>query len=235
MGALTPRDRRVLFGQAIGMQAGLAGGFLFKRNRISIDVGAIQPPDSPLAENAARVCAEVSPSALFNHCARAYVWGCIFAKHAGIAFDTELYYAACMLHDLGLTPAYHDCARHGECFTLDSVEGASALAKEAGWDAARQDALAEAILLHMNVVVGLDHGAEAHLLHEAASLDCLGLRAWELTRDTRNAVVARHPREDIKPLLLDVFTAEAKQRPKCRAAFLIRYLLFRPMMRMAPF
>ena len=160
-----------MFRQAIAMQAGLVGSFLFKRNRIAIDIDAIQAPDSALVESAAKLCAEVSPIALFNHCARAYVWGCIFAQHARITYDPELFYAACMLHDLGLTAAYRDCARHGECFTLDSVEGASALAKAAGWDAARQDALAEAIVLHMNVVVSLDQGPEAHLLHEAASLE----------------------------------------------------------------
>jgi len=235
MGAMTARDRRGFIRQAISMQANMAGSLLFRRNRIAVDIDSIQAPDSALCKNAEQLCAQVSPVPLFNHCARAYVWGCIFARHAGITFDAELYYAACMLHDLGLTDAYRDCARHGECFTLDSVEGASALAKDAGWDVARQDALAEVILLHMNVVVGLQHGAEAHLLHESASLDCLGMRAWEITKDTRRAVVARHPRGEIKPLLLDVFGAEARRRPQCRSAFLIRYLLFRPLVRMAPF
>ncbi|NUM56013.1 MAG: HD domain-containing protein [Candidatus Hydrogenedentes bacterium] len=235
LGALGASDRLALAGQAIRLQGFLASSLLFRRNRIRIDIAEIRTPDSALARKAADLCAAVSPEQLVNHCCRAYLWSRLFADAYGITFDDELLYAACMLHDLGLTSAYDNCARHGECFTLDSVEGASAWAKDAGWDAARQDALAEAILLHMNVKVGIEQGAEAHLLHEAAGLDCLGLRAWEIERATRDAVVSRHPRDRFKPFLIETFSAQARKRPNCRAAFLIRYLLFRPMIRLAPF
>ena len=169
LGALCGRDRFALAVQAIQLQGGLARSLLFRRNGVTDDVGAIVPPDSSLARKAAELCASVSPVNLYNHCCRAYLWGRLFARAYEITFDDELLYAACMLHDLGLTSAYDNCARHDECFTLDSVEGASAWAKDAGWDAARQDALAEAILLHMNVCVGVEQGPEAHLLHEAAA------------------------------------------------------------------
>ena len=235
LGALRGRERFALAAQAVRMQAGLAAGLLFRRGRVACDVASVQPPDSDLARKAADLCASVSTAHLFNHCCRAYLWSRILADAYRIRFDDELLYAACMLHDLGLTPAYSGCARHAQCFTLDSVEGAMAWARDAGWDAQRQDALAEAILLHMNVTVGPDHGAEAHLLHEAAGLDCLGLRAWEIHRATRDAVVARHPRAAFKPFLIERFSAEAVQRPACRSAFLIRYLMFRPMVRFAPF
>lgn len=235
LGALRGRDRLVLAGQAFRLQGILASSLLFRRNTIGLDLAAIHPPDSPVAQKASALCATVSPPMLFNHCCRAYLWGRAFAHALGVRFDDELLYAACMLHDLGLTVAYGDCGRHAECFTLDSVEGASAWSKDVGWDAARQDALAEAILLHMNVVVDVEQGVEAHLLHEAACLDCLGLRAWELTHKTRNTVIARHPRGPFKSYLVDTFSAQARRRPGCRAAFLIRYLLFRPMIRSAPF
>lgn len=235
LGALRGRDKVVLAGQALRLQGQLAGSLLFRRNSIGVDVAAIHAPDSAVAKKASELCASISGEQLYHHCCRAYLWGRVFAQGAGIKFDDELLYAACMLHDLGLTSAYDDCARHGECFTLDSVEGASAWAKDAGWDARRQDALAEAILLHMNVMVDVEQGAEAHLLHAAASLDCLGLRAWEIQRSTRDAVVGRYPREKFKDALIEMFSAQARRRPKCRAAFLIRYLLFRPMIRLAPF
>lgn len=234
-GALNVRDRFALAGQAVRLQGQLAASLMFRRSRVALDIATIQPPDSELAKKADALCASVSPPRLYNHCCRAYLWARLFADTYGIAFDDELLYAACMLHDLGLTTAYDNCARHAECFTLDSVEGASAWARNVGWDSERQDALAEAILLHMNVTVGMNQGTEAHLLHEAAGLDCLGLRAWEVQRGTRNAVLARHPRDTFKPFLAETFTVQAQRRPKCRAAFLIRYLLFRSMIRFAPF
>lgn len=233
MGAMSAADRRALFAQAVRLQGALLKSLLFRRGCIRGNINDITFPDSRMASDAARVCAEVSPPPLFNHCCRVYVWARLIAAEYDIAFDDELLYAGCMLHDLGLTSAYRDCARHSECFTLDSVEGASAVARSAGWDTARRDALAEAIVLHMNVVVGIEQGAEAHLLHDAAGLDCLGLRAWEIARATRNSVTAHYPRDDFKPFLLAAFTEEAQRRPHCRSQFLIRYMGFRSMVRLA--
>lgn len=233
-GALTPGDRVRFVLQALKFQASMVASMLH-RNSIRADISSILPPQSDAARKAAELCAQVSPPVLFNHCARCYVWARLFAQAAALKFDDELLFASCMLHDLGLTPQYADCARHAECFTLDSVEGAAAYAKAAGWDAARRDALSEAILLHMNVVVSAIEGVEAHLLHEAAALDCLGLRAWEIARTTRAEVVARYPREGAKSWLQQAFREEARRRPRGRAAFLERYLLFQRMIRWSPF
>jgi hypothetical protein len=208
---------------------------LLRWGSIRADISSILPPASDSARRAAELCAQVSTPTLFNHCARCYVWARLFAHAAALKYDDELLYTSCMLHDLGLTPQYADCARHAECFTLDSVEGAATFAKAVDWGPERRDALSEAILLHMNVVVPAREGVEAHLLHEAAGLDCLGLRAWEIARTTRAEVVARHPRQGAKAWLQHTFREEARRRPKGRAAFLQRYLLFQRMIRWAPF
>jgi hypothetical protein len=103
------------------------------------------------------------------------------------------------------------------------------------WGEARQEALAEAIVLHLNVRVSLAHGAEAHLLNAGTALDVTGARFWEIHPATAAAVVARVARLDMKRELWAVWKAEADAHPGSRARFLNRYLQFRQRIEGAPF
>jgi hypothetical protein len=235
LGRLSARDRVELFGQAIVFQARTIGSFFARRGRVRVDPDSIRPPDSALAKQAVALCAGVSPPSLLEHSQRAYVWARMLAAAADLRFDDELLFVACLAHDLGLTDAYRGCARHAECFTLDSAEAAVAFARSMGWDNDRQDALAEAIVLHLNVVVPLRRGTEAHLLHEGTALDVLGIRAWEIARDRRDRIVERHPRHNFKADIDAIFTREKRERPLGRVCLLCRYLFFRPLLRFAPF
>lgn len=238
MGRLSASDRLALLGQAYRLQGRLLlsllrrtfGGAVIRQN-----VDELLPPDSEAARKAALLCTEVSSPFLVTHCQRMYVWARLLGERQTLRYDSELLYVACMLHDLGLTPAYAGCGEHAECFTIDSVQGAGAVARHAEWPPERQDALAEAILLHLNVDVPLRQGVEAHLLHEAAALDVLGLRAWEIAPETRGACVERFPRLNFKKEIAALFDREYRERPHGRARFLRRYCGFMPLLRWAPF
>ena len=102
------------------------------------------------------------------------------------------------------------------------------------WEEGRARATAEAISLHLNVRVGLEHGPEAHLLSAAAALDVTGLRVWELDRGTIGAVLVRHPRFDFTREMDAFAQREMEIRPDGRIRFLYRYLLFGQLMRRCP-
>ena len=63
----------------------------------------------------------------------------------------------------------------------------------------------------------------------------LGLRAWEVSAETRSAVVDRVPRENMKAELGAAMKADGRARLCSRLAFLQRYFLFNPMLQRAPF
>src|SRR5262245_28254388 len=193
-GRLSGGDRLRLLGQALALQASVLSSRLKKKRRIAADLDSVRIPDSRIARDAEELCREVSPPHLLQHCQRTYLWGSLLGRQEGIRYDEELFYVASLLHDLGATSRYPGEGLH--CFGVVSAMAARDFVRAREWEEARARAVAEAISLHLNVRVGLEHGPEAHLLSAAAALDVTGLRVWELGRGTIGAVLVRHPRLD---------------------------------------
>jgi hypothetical protein len=240
-GRLTFRERLTLLADAVLLQIrvlpaqlrwklGLAADYI-----PGLDVADIRGPDSSVARTAEEHCRAVSPPFLVNHCLRTYVWGRLLAAHRGLRPDDELLYVASLLHDLGLTPSYANGPVEAPCFAVRGAEGARRIVRRAGWTDEHGRRLAEAITLHVNVDVGLEHGVEAHLLNASTALDVTGLRCWELGASSARAVVEHLPRLGMKQAIWSAWENEARRHPDCRAHFLNRYLQFGARVRTAPF
>lgn len=240
-GAMSPADRasQLLEGALYqlrslpaqwGWKLGLSGP-----RALRLDLEELRPPDSVAAKRALELCALASPDHLTNHCLRSYLWARVFAAQDRIGFDDEFLYLACLTHDLGLTDQFSPKSPGVHCFSLGSADAARALAGELGWDERRRDALAEAITLHLNVRVGLEKGAEAHLLNAATALDVAGVRYWDVPPAAVDRVVARHPRLGFKRRFPGEWAEEAARRPCSRACFLERYLGFSRRIATSPF
>jgi hypothetical protein len=176
------------------------------------------PPDSVFPRAALAAAQDVSSPGLLAHCIRAWLWADLLAQADDVPHDPELLYAACVLHDLGLTETYW--CRRAECFAVEGAMAAHDLARENGYPAA--ESLAEAISLHLNVTVPLRHGAEAHLLHAGTTTDLLGLRLNRIPTPLQVQVLRRHPRESLDAGLLEPVRRQALARPRSRVAVLER-------------
>jgi hypothetical protein len=185
-----------------------------------IDLGRIRVPDTRAAQEALDLCTQASPAFLVNHCVRTYLWGALLAAGAELEYDEELFYVASILHDLGLTDHAHD--GNCSCFAAQGALAATSFARSQGWPQDRQSALADAICLHLNVRVDPDLGMEAHLVHEGAAMDVVGARIREVHRDTRDAVLAHHPRLGFKTEINDLLRHQANIRPASRMGFLVQ-------------
>lgn len=239
-GKLSFRDKLAQLGDAVVMQLELLPAQLRWRlglpARVSpIDAAQMKAPDTAAARAAETHCREVSPPYLVNHCLRSYLWARLLSEHRRLAVDEELLYVACLLHDLGLTERYSTGRAGVHCFAIRGAEAASEVVRDTEWPAARAQAMAESITLHVNVRVGPEHGTEAALLNAATALDVTGLRFWELHPDTVRSVVTRVPRLQMKKEIWSVWKPEADAHPGCRAHFLDRYLQFGSRVRSAPF
>jgi hypothetical protein len=189
---------------------------------------AQSPPDSAFARAAFAAAREASSDILLGHCLRTWLWADLVAQADRVRHDPELLYAACILHDLGLTPA-HWCRRATgpgprtgviECFGVEGGLAAYDLAIAHGYRRARE--LAEAIMLHLNVEVPLNLGAEAHLLSAAAAMDLLGRRTETLPAHVVSPVLARHPRDGFAAEIERLSAEQAAARPRSRVALLRR-------------
>ena len=238
-GGLRPADRMRMLGQALAGPLPeilrLWGGRLGLRpSRLArFDLDALRVPDSAAAREAERVCAAMRPELLVGHSHRTYLWAAILAAHEGLRYDEEVLYVASLLHDLGLSTRAEGAGRSG-CFTLVGARACQDLATRTALSDRDAERAANAVTLHMNLLVGPRDGVEAHLVTAATQLDVIGLRYWRVHPQTRRAVLARHPRRGDKAGMAELFRAEARRAGGTRARF-NWYLGFPLLLRTAPF
>jgi hypothetical protein len=194
-----------------------------------------RPPDSRVAREAEELCREVSSATLLNHCLRTYVWGSLLGQRDGLDRDDELLYIACMLHDLGLTERYAHRDPDMHCFAVEGAWAAERFLGELGWDETRTVRVGEAICLHINPEVGIEHGVEAHLLFRGAGYDVIGRQFGAIPRPTRESVLARHPRLDMKAEFIAAMRGESATRPGSRVRQYCRFGGFLRWIEAAPF
>lgn len=205
-----PRTRRLA--ASLGSRTGRGRG-------VPVDWRVAQsPPDSAFARAALAAAREASSDILLGHCMRTWLWADLVAQADRVRHDPELLYAACILHDLGLTAA--NWCHRSECFGVEGGLAAYDLATAHGYPHART--LAEAIMFHLNVEVPLALGAEAHLLRAAAAMDLLGQRARMLPGHVVIEVLARHPRDGFAAEIDQLSARQAAARPRSRIALLRR-------------
>jgi hypothetical protein len=201
----------------------------------ALDLDAYRPPDSPAALEAEELCREASSPAIEAHCFRTHLWGVAIAGEEGVEYDEEAFYVAALTHDLGLTERFRGHCAQSACFSLDSASGARALIERHGWGRDRSEAVQEAITLHLNAHVPLDHGPEAYLLGLGAALDVTGARFGDVERRTRAAILGRHPRHGMKKEFVALMREEVRVHPDSRPAFFTKRVGFTRMIERAPF
>ncbi|MGK8521107.1 phosphohydrolase [Nocardia asteroides] len=202
---------------------------LGRRGRGKLELAGLRLPDSELAVAAETEARESLSPPVLNHSLRTYYFGRVLADLDGAAYDDELVYVSCLLHDLRLehpTP--------GRCFAVAGGERAAALALDAGAPPERADAIGAAIAAHITPGVADDLSDPGGFVSAGASVDVLGTRLAELDRDWVAELLRRHPRLGFKRQVIAAFRAEAKAMPKGRIHWLNR-AGFLTMIRLSPF
>lgn len=157
----------------------------------------LAPPRTAFTLDALSHAEETHGPALLFHSWRTYYFGALIARHDGIAFDPELFFAAAILHDAGLTgenPAPLDAC----CFAVAGAGLARDHLLGCGHDRMRAEAVGDAIALHLNMHVSLRrHGPEAFLVARGAVCDLFGAGHRRLHPRDVAAVLADHPRDGV--------------------------------------
>ncbi|MGV9972728.1 phosphohydrolase [Nocardia beijingensis] len=202
---------------------------LGRRGRGRLEFAGLRLPDSALAVAAETEARESLSPHMLNHSLRTYYFGRVLADLDGAAYDDELVYVSCLLHDLHLenpTP--------GRCFAVVGGERAVALALGAGAPPERAQAIGAAIAAHLTPGVADDLGDPGGFVSAGASVDVLGTRLAELDREWVAELLRRHPRLEFKRHAVAAFRAETKAMPEGRIHWLNR-AGFQTMVRMSPF
>lgn len=183
------------------------------------EVADIIPPDTAITREALALCRQASETYLFNHCLRAYFWARLLDDDAR-TYDDEAMFTAMMLHDLGLTESYRPKAGQERCFTAVGAEKVTELAIKHGWSDRRAQSAANAITLHLNVIIGSEHGKEAQMVKAGAVADVAGIGLHRLQIDQLAKVLEKYPRLQMKQNIIKALDHDATTCPHCRIAFL---------------
>lgn len=227
-GRLSFKDRMQLIGHSLlptmrqlGRMHLAAHGQQRSVSALHFSLADLQLPDSYDTAQALQAVQDCASEAVLNHSIRTWFYAAAFARLSHVPLDQELLAAGCLLHDLGVTGQYHQHHAGCQCFAGQGAYAAADWAAQQGWPQARQDVLFDMICLHMNAYVALTEGNEAHLLQQATACDVIGLRMQELPDAYRQEVLAAYPRLNFNEEFLDFTKAEAKIRPKSRAALML--------------
>ena len=156
------------------------------------------------------------PDYLLTHSVRAYCWGAAIAAGEGRSFDRQILWTASLMHDVGLTRI----PRNSRCFEVEGAEMARRFLERRGMAASAADAVATAIVLHMQPSVALEDGIEAVLLDRATGLDVRGA-GYGLVDAVRPRVMRDFPRRAFDRRFLAAISREAAARPTCQSARLL--------------
>jgi HD domain-containing protein len=232
-GQLSGAERRSLLGPVARTHAASAAGRLSMLARLNsgrrarIAPSLLVPPTSALTRAAVEHAQRRLSPALLNHSYRTFAFGAALGALEGLTVDTELLFAAALLHDTGLPTSDENVD-----FTRSSARN---VAEDVGLSSAATDTMRTAITLHGSPNVPLTHGPVANLLAAGAGVDVAGLRSWQLPPDLLAAVVDQHPRLGFKSEFTAAFRTEAARVPRGRVQFLRRYGAFDLAIKFAPF
>ncbi len=222
-GNLTRRERARLLGAIAAGQVDFTLGRIkqltgrLPAGAKSVDAASMAPPDSALAREAERACAEQGES-IIGHSYRTWLYGTALAHVDRVELDQELFYAAALVHDHGI-----EHIQQGRCFTMASAERALRLARAANVSENDAELIADAITVHTTAGATVERdGATGVYVQQGAMADLAGMRRWDISPSNREAIVSRHPRGSVKADIQRLVTAEAKAVPGGRFAQLRR-------------
>lgn len=179
----------------------------------------VEAPATPACRAALEVATAYCSPALLHHSVRAYLWGAGYGLERGIAFDAELLYVAALLHDLALVKEFDN---HALPFEEAGGHVAWVFGAAAGWPVERRRRTAEVIVRHMWDEVDVAQDPEGHLLELSTSMDISGRRIEDISADFRADVLARYPRLGLGEEFIGDFEDQAKRKPMCAAAKVVR-------------
>jgi hypothetical protein len=154
-------------------------------------------PETDIALAATEFTFGVAPGFIYNHSVRSYLFAReIAAAHglrAGVDYDEESVYLACVLHDLGAT----DQANGSQRFEVDGADAAAAFLRERGVEEERITTIWTAIALHTSAGLAHRFGAVPAVAQMGIGVDIIGIGKELLPKGFAARVHEAFPRHNL--------------------------------------
>lgn len=179
---------------------------------MSSSIAGIQLPDSAMAREITELVRDTASPLLFHHSSRVFYFAALAGQRLGLRYDSELLYAGCMFHDMGLTHQHSsDCYR----FEVDGANAARDFLQRHGVDERDVERVWTAIALHTTPGIPEHMHPLIALVTAGVETDVLGLHHEGLETAARDAVVQAHPRgERFKEAIIQAFYDGIRHKPQ---------------------
>jgi hypothetical protein len=165
-------------------------------------------PAGPLARAALDLAQQTESSLVADHSIRSFLFARLLASQDGsvgdAAYDENLLFAACTMHDLGLGTS----APGKQRFEVEGADLAAGLLRQHGVAAADVERVWEAIALHSSIGIADRRGLLASLTHKGVFADAG--RFAGLPEDLRQQVFAAYPQPAGDTSIRDAIVTHAK-------------------------
>jgi hypothetical protein len=182
-------------------------------------------PAGPLADAALSLAQRTESTPVADHSIRSFFFARLFASQDGsagdAAYDENLLFAACIMHDLGLGAS----AAGKERFEVEGADLAAGLLRQHGVAAADIDRVWEAIALHSSIGIAGRRGLLTYLTHKGVFTDAG--QFTDLPEDLRQQVFTAYPRPAGDTYIRDAIIAHAKRSPAAAPPYSIAAELLR--------
>ncbi|KAF2458936.1 hypothetical protein BDY21DRAFT_339317 [Lineolata rhizophorae] len=183
---------------------------------IPLKVADIMIPVSPAVTKVSEYAKANLSEETYNHSMRVFYYGAALIKQhfPHFATFTETYLLACLLHDIGTTPAnlqstFMSFEWYGAYLSLDLLQ------KQCGAPQAQAEAVCEAIVRHQDLGETGDVTALGQLIQLATVFDNIGMNPSLIHSETIKHVTAAFPRKMWSGCFASVIREEIGLKPWC--------------------
>jgi hypothetical protein len=166
-------------------------------------------PTGSLARAALSLAQRSESTPVADHSIRSFVFARLLANQDGsvgdAAYDENLLFAACVMHDLGLGTSAPGKAR----FEVEGADLAAGLLRQHGVATADVDRVWEAIALHSSIGIADRRGLLTSLTHRGVFTDAG--RFTDLQEGLRQQVFVAYPQPAEDSYIRDAIVAHAKR------------------------
>jgi HD domain-containing protein len=175
------------------------------------EVAGVAIPRSRNAALAALYAMQRQPDFLFNHCMRTFVFGALYARDRGLAFDHDEAFIAAAMHDLGLLPEF---ASKGASFEIDSADAAEKFGRSVGLSERRTDVIWHSVEMHDGKwALTSRQGPEAMLVAAGAAADVDGPKSSVVDARQSAEALEAFPRLQFKTRFTALLVDHCRRKP----------------------
>ncbi|WP_153338700.1 HD domain-containing protein [Nocardia aurantia] len=174
----------------------------------------LQLPDDPIVAPVLEIVRAEESVSIANHSIRSYLFARLLARDEGLIVAERTLFAACVLHDIGLTARGNGDQR----FEVDGADAADAILAPLGVPAAERALIWEAIALHTSGGIAERRGPLAFLTRSGVGID-FGRGSTVISEEQAIAIHTAYPRLAMANSLVDAVVEQARGNPAKAAPY----------------